>query len=177
MLDLLAELHVRPVKLVFGGREGFTLWGGNVDGDRDFFLTGRTGKVLLADSPADLQRRLRNEGGGRLTLLPGFEAVLTSDETLTDAAIDRIDFVRASAAIQQGPQSAANNAGTILTCLNSAADLARQLRAATVLNGLRDTGAPLRDLYHFLWDEADAIAPVTEFGELTAWFTANLEPR
>ncbi|WP_433833592.1 hypothetical protein ACQP2E_19275 [Actinoplanes sp. CA-015351] len=177
MLDLLAELHVRPVKLVFGGREGFTLWGGNVDGDLGFFLTGTTGRVLLADSPADLQRRLRHEGGGRLTRLPGFEAVLASDETLADAAIDRIDFVRAIAAIQQGPQAAANSAGTILTCLNAAGDLARQLRAATVLNGLRDTGTPLRELYCFLWDEAGPIAPVTEFGELTAWFTANLEPR
>lgn len=191
------EIPVWPVELVLPRRAGFTLWGGNLDGDADIFLTGHDGRILLAGSLAELTRRLPAEGTGPLAELtrrlpaegtgPLAEARAATagrplpgtgrPRTTTPPSADRIDFRRAAASLARGPDGAAADAGTIVDCLNAADDLARQLKDAGIIGRLRDARTPLCRLYSFLYGEGgppDPDVAAAEFARVTTWFEQQL---
>lgn len=181
--DILGELRIYPVELAFPQRSGVTLWGGNVDGELDFFLTGKSGKILLADSLAELGQRVPAEGGGPLAETAGFETIrsaLSAGEKLTDddETIDSIDFQAASAALAYDGDLKTDARGEIVTCLDAARDLAKQLRDDVALGRLQNPGEPLRNLYYFLCDEEDVPdrgSTTAAFDEMVDWFLTCVE--
>ncbi|MGX6608010.1 DUF2283 domain-containing protein [Micromonosporaceae bacterium Da 78-11] len=182
--DLLSQLRIYPVELVFPLRSGFTLWGGNVDGgEHDFFLTGTSGKILLADSLAELGQRTPAKGGGLLAETAGFGTIrsaLSAGEKLTedDETIDSINFKAASAALAYDGGLKTDAGGEIVACLDAARDLAKQLKDDVALDRLQNPGEPLRNLYYFLCDEDDAPdrgSTAAAFDEMVDWFLTCVE--
>ena len=181
--DLLGEFRIYPVEIAFPRRSGVTLWGGNVDGDMDFFLTGKSGKVLLAHSLTELEQRVPTEGEGSLSQVAGFRTIasaLSTGEKLTedDDTIDRIDYKSAAAVLAREGDLAAETVGEIVTCLDAARDLALQTGDSDVLGRLQNIDAPLGNLYRFLCGEADNVdrnPAAAAFDEMVDWFLTHVE--
>ncbi|WP_285475363.1 hypothetical protein [Actinoplanes sp. NBRC 101535] len=165
-----------PVRLVLPRRAGVTLWGGNVDGEFDYFLTGDDSRVVLADSVKELAVQAPAAGTGLLAALPGYPEAVRS---LTDGEpdVDEIDFAHVADVLARGLAVARMVSGDIVSCLDAARDLAIQVRDDTTLDRLQGDGAPLRDLYHHLFGEQDDIdetAAAAAFGDVTRWFESHV---
>ncbi|MFC3991226.1 hypothetical protein [Actinoplanes siamensis] len=180
LTDLLGAARIYPVHLILPERSGFTLWGGNVDGEIDYFLTNAGGTVLLAGSLPELTSRVAQDGAGPLTGVDGFTAIrdaLAHGQRFPDDSAEILDFAQAGNDLRSEEELPGDVAARLVACLDAARDLARQVPNPDMMNRLQASGEPLRMLYDVINGEAatvDRADAAAAFDGLRSWIVANV---